>query len=117
MLYFSETVWVLTFSSSLSALDPLLDGLRESANGLSNPLLSRLRSDSQLDRFDANADMSDDFEGDSSSRILVLWGANNVSEESGTLTSEYIWFGVRLDLCGALVGLEGMRDRDDPCPE
>ena len=83
-MYLSETVWVLTLSSSLPALDPLLDGLRESVKGFSSPRLSRLRSESQLDRLDAILDASGDFDEDSSSRILGLCGANSRSEESWT---------------------------------
>lgn len=51
MLYFSDTVCVLTSSESLPALD--IDLECESAKGLSNPLES---CDSQLDRLDDAAD-------------------------------------------------------------
>lgn len=43
----------------MDALDSLLEGALESVNGLCSPLLSRLRSESKLDRAD-NASLSGD---------------------------------------------------------
>ena len=65
ILYFSDTVWVLTLSSSL----PALDGALESSNGFPPYRLSLLpASELQLVRRDGNADASGDLAGESSSR-------------------------------------------------
>ncbi len=69
MLYFSETVWVLTLSSSL----PALDGALESSKGLATYRLSLPPpSELQLVRRDGNAEGSGDLAGESSSRNLCV---------------------------------------------
>lgn len=82
MLYFSDTVCVFT-SSSLSALEPGLDKL-ESRKGLSNALLSRLLSESQLDRLDEALERSGDRNVGSSRKRCGLpdEGDNRRSDES-----------------------------------
>ncbi len=64
ILYFSETVWVLTLSSSL----PALEGALESSKGLPPYRLSRPPpSELQLVRRDGKAEGSGDLAGESSS--------------------------------------------------
>lgn len=62
MLYFSDTVWVLTFSSSLPALDGALESSNGEANGeMKGPRLSLLpASELQLVRRDDIAEAARD---------------------------------------------------------
>ena len=93
MLYFSDTVWVLTWSSSL----PARDGALESSKGdMKGPyLLSRLPAESLLELvlLDEMVDTGDRAgEGDSSlsRRGLALDGGNKSSADSPGLWSWYI---------------------------
>lgn len=86
ILYFSDTVWVLTFSSSV----PVRDGDLESSNGDAKGPSARLSwliedSSLQLVLREGNSEASGEGLGDSSSRNLRMrerFGGNNKSEDS-----------------------------------
>lgn len=94
MLYFSDTVWVLTLSSPL----PARDGARESSKGdMKGPCLLSAESLLQLVLLDEVADTGDcTGEGDSSPnrRGLDLDGGNKSSADSPGL---WCWYSGSLD--------------------
>ena len=96
ILYFSETVWVLT-SSSLPSLEPGL----ESANGLSKPLES---FDSQLDLLEEKpekpGEAGDAGAGDSSRNcfVLPLAGGTNLSGDCSETNGLFEFRGLVSDL-------------------
>jgi hypothetical protein len=84
MLNFSDTVWVLMYSSSLPALDGALESSKGDANGPN--LLLRLPAESEL-QLDLREDVAEmgDVTGESSSWNLLcfdFFGGNNSSADS-----------------------------------